>query len=392
MPVDCQQIPLSLYIHVPWCARKCPYCDFNSHALEQDLPQTEFVDALLADLQTDTLDAAGRPLETIFIGGGTPSLLSGEAVVRLLDGVRERIQVSADCEITLEANPGSAEADRFAAYRSAGVNRLSIGVQSFHAGSLGKLGRIHGPEEAVAAVHQAREAGFEHINLDLMFGLPGQVDSTARADLQRALALNPGHISYYQLTLEPNTRFYHQPPELPDDEAIWRMQQRGQADLAAKGYRRYEISAHALEGRACRHNLNYWRFGDYLGIGPGAHGKLSLQCGGVMRRIKQRHPRDYLAAAATRSFISSEQRLDHGDLRFEFMLNALRLVDGFSLDLYRRRTGLRAVSLEAGLVRAEALELVNRVGQRILPSTKGLLFHNDLLQLFLDESRDSDRA
>ncbi len=388
MPLVAQDLPLSLYIHVPWCVRKCPYCDFNSHAMRGGIPEKAFVDALLEDLDTDLDRVADRSLESIFIGGGTPSLLSGGAVKRLLNGVRGRSELAEDCEITLEVNPGTTEAERFVVYREAGVNRLSIGVQTFDADRLADLGRIHRPQEALGAARQAREAGFERINLDLMFGLPGHTESQAHTDLEKALAQNPGHISYYQLTLEPNTLFYRQPPALPDDELIWRIQDQGHALLAAHGYAQYEISAHARPGQECRHNLNYWRFGDYLGIGPGAHGKLSLATGRVRRSIRQRHPQAYLAAAGKRTFLSDEWLLADSDLVLEFMLNSLRLAQGVSLDLFSQRTGLDIALLEPGMMRAVGLGLLERDAQRIRPSRKGLLFLNDLLQLFLDDTVD----
>ncbi len=388
MSLVVQELPLSLYIHVPWCMRKCPYCDFNSHAMRDGIPETIFVEALLEDLDSDLDSIVGRSLESVFIGGGTPSLLSGGAVNRLLNGVRGRCELTEDCEITLEANPGTTDAERFAAYREAGVNRLSIGVQTFDADQLADLGRIHGPREALGAARQAREAGFERINLDLMFGLPGHTESQARSDLEKALALNPGHISYYQLTLEPNTLFYRRPPTLPDDELIWRIQDQGHALLAAHGYAQYEVSSHARPGQGCRHNLNYWRFGDYLGIGPGAHGKLSLVTGKVRRSTRQRHPRAYLAAAGKRTLLSDEWLLTDSDLLLEFLLNSLRLAQGFSLDLFSQRTGLDVALLELSLTRAVGLGLLERDLQSIRPSRKGLLFLNDLLQLFLDDTAD----
>ncbi len=386
MSLNCRNVPLSLYIHVPWCLHKCPYCDFNSHATQGAIPEEAFINALLADLETDLDRVEGRPLQSIFIGGGTPSLLSGSAVKRLLRGVRGRIELVQDCEVSLEANPGTAEAARFAEYRDAGVNRLSIGVQSFNAGRLMDLGRIHGPKESLAAVWQAREAGIKRINLDLMFGLPGQTQAQASADLAQALALEPGHVSYYQLTLEPNTLFHHQPPVLPDDELIWRAQEQGHALLAAHGYEQYEISAHARPGQECRHNLNYWQFGDYLGIGPGAHAKLSLISGRVRRSCRLRHPQAYLAAVDARTMLSEERLLEDTDLRFEFMLNAMRLAQGVSPDLFGHRTGLDILSLEPALDRAVELGLLERDAYRIRPTRNGLLYLNDLLQLFLDDS------
>ncbi|MCG8124589.1 MAG: radical SAM family heme chaperone HemW, partial [Candidatus Thiodiazotropha taylori] len=282
--------PLSLYIHIPWCVRKCPYCDFNSHAVKQGLPEQAYVDALLNDLSLDSKLIDGRQLSSIFIGGGTPSLFSSTAVARLLEGIERRFAFAESMEITLEANPGAVEAGSFAGYRQAGVNRLSLGFQSLQTSMLQALGRIHSPQEARDAFAQARKAGFDNINIDLMFGLPEQTLAMAEVDLAAAIELDSEHLSYYQLTLEPNTPFHHAPPAVPDDEQLWQMQQQGMDLLANAGYSHYEVSAYARQGRECRHNMNYWRFGDYLGIGAGAHAKLSLADGRVKRFWKQRHP------------------------------------------------------------------------------------------------------
>ncbi|MCG7947587.1 MAG: radical SAM family heme chaperone HemW, partial [Candidatus Thiodiazotropha taylori] len=314
--------PLSLYIHIPWCVRKCPYCDFNSHAVKQGLPEQAYVDALLNDLSLDSKLIDGRQLSSIFIGGGTPSLFSSTAVARLLEGIERRFAFAESMEITLEANPGAVEAGSFAGYRQAGVNRLSLGFQSLQTSMLQALGRIHSPQEARDAFAQARKAGFDNINIDLMFGLPEQTLAMAEVDLAAAIELDSEHLSYYQLTLEPNTPFHHAPPAVPDDEQLWLMQQQGMELLANAGYNHYEVSAYARQGRECRHNMNYWRFGDYLGIGAGAHAKLSLADGGVKRFWKQRHPDAYLAADKTSDFIQGERLLAEEDLVVEFMMNA----------------------------------------------------------------------
>ena len=332
--------PLSLYVHLPWCVRKCPYCDFNSHPRRPEDDEVRYLDALLADLGLELKSVAGRPLHSVFIGGGTPSLFSGGSIRRLLQTVRELAPCSPQIEVTLEANPGTAEVARFAAYREAGVNRLSIGVQSFSARSLELLGRIHGPDEAERAVEMARRAGFDNLNLDLMFGLPKQDLEGAQHDLGVALDLAPGHISYYQLTLEPNTAFHHAPPSLPDEDVVWEMQQAGLNRLSGGGYHRYEVSAYARPGHRCRHNLNYWGFGDYLGIGAGAHGKLSLPDGGIERRWKLRHPLAYAAGAGTPAALAGSRALTRDDAVLEFMMNALRLDQGFTVGQFEARTGV----------------------------------------------------
>ncbi len=383
--------PLALYVHIPWCVQKCPYCDFNSHALkpgEPALDQAAYVAALLADLDQDLgwLDARGarrdRRLRSIFIGGGTPSLFDGPRIDALLQGVRARLPWTDDIEVTIEANPGAAEAHRFAAYRAAGVNRLSLGVQSFAADKLRALGRIHGPEEAVAAVSMARAAGFEHLNLDLMFGLPGQTPGGALADLERAIGLGPSHLSWYQLTIEANTAFARHPPPVPDEDSVWEIQQAGMARLSSAGYRQYEVSAYAQAGQESRHNRNYWEFGDYLGIGAGAHGKVSLVDGSVLRRWKPRHPRDYLCSAGRPEGVAGQQALGKRDLSFEFMLNALRLVDGVDPELFPARTGLDLEVVRMPLERARRRGLLEAEGLR--PTELGRRFLNDLVNMFAD--------
>jgi oxygen-independent coproporphyrinogen-3 oxidase len=374
--------PLSLYVHFPWCVEKCPYCDFNSHPARQPPDQTVYVDALLADLDQDLSLAADRPLASIFMGGGTPSLFDPAQIARLLDGIAGRLSLADDLEVTLEANPGTLEAGRFAGYRAAGVNRLSIGVQSLSSDKLKALGRIHGPGEAVSAAEAAREAGFRSFNLDLMFGLPKQTLAEALDDLRQALELQPPHLSWYQLTLEPNTAFAHRPPPLPDDDLLWDMQEAGQALLAEAGLRQYEISAYAREGHRCRHNLNYWSFGDYLGIGAGAHGKLTLPDGSVLRRWKQRHPQAYLAAVGQTGVVSGERVLTAEDLPIEFMMNALRLNEGVAAELYPQRTGLSLEGLASVLEVARDRGLLQADPGRLAPTDLGRRFLNDLLAMF----------
>lgn len=375
-------------MHLPWCVRKCPYCDFNSHRAGDALPEARYVDALLADLDAQLASAAARrPIGSVFIGGGTPSLFSGAAVSALLDGVRARCELAPDAEITLEANPGAADSARFAAYRRAGVNRLSIGVQSLDAEQLRRLGRIHDPVQARDALRQARTAGFDNINLDLMFGLPGQDLGAARSDLARLIDLGPEHISYYQLTLEPNTAFAHDPPTLPEHDLLDDMQERGVEQLAAAGYARYEVSAYARDGRRCRHNLNYWRFGDYLGIGAGAHGKLTdVATGGVERRARRRSPTDYLEREDKQS---SRMLLADTDLVLEFALNALRLTEGVESALFPRHTGLPGRLLAPIRARATTAGLLLDEPARLAPTVFGQRFLNDLVALFADES-DAD--
>lgn len=376
--------PLSLYIHFPWCTRKCPYCDFNSHTLSDALPERAYIDALLRDLEQDLPRIWGRRIISIFMGGGTPSLFSPESLEYLLSQLRARLALAADCEITLEANPGSSEAARFAEFRAAGINRLSIGIQSFDNHQLQKLGRIHDRQQAFTAAEAAHAAGFDNFNLDLMFALPGQSPDQALADLHNAIALVPAHLSHYQLTLEPNTWFYHHPPPLPDDDLAWEMQTRCQALLEEHGYAQYEVSAYARPGRQCRHNRNYWEFGDYLGIGAGAHDKLSdAAAGRIVRRSKQRGPQDYLQAT---DFVQNEQSPDQDDILFEFMLNALRLNDGFELALFEQHTGLSRGVLQAPLQQAVADGLIEQADDPIQTSMRGRQYLNDLLARFLPDA------
>lgn len=431
--------PLSLYIHVPWCVRKCPYCDFNSHAAGPEIPEAAYIDALLADLRQDmALDLVqGRAIRSIFIGGGTPSLFSVAAYERLFEGLHRELTFADDIEITLEANPGSVEQEKFRGYRALGINRLSIGVQSFDPAKLQALGRIHGRAEALRAAEAARAAGFDNFNIDLMHGLPDQTLAEALADLRQAVALSPTHLSWYQLTIEPNTVFYRDPPVLPEDETLWSIQEEGLALLEEAGYRQYEVSAYAQSGRECRHNRNYWEFGDYLAIGAGAHGKVTrlgaacaadggaavgnggalarlldeqgrlaeadgifhrgsgdvvpgateaapLPEGGVWRYAKTRLPRDYLAARETGRFSASTGFVEEGALVFEFMLNALRLREGVPATLFSERTGLPLARIEPQLAALRQEGLLVADVARLACTPTGLNYLNSVLQNFLD--------
>lgn len=348
--IDAQTIPLALYIHLPWCVRKCPYCDFNSHTAPETLPETAYVDALIRDLEQDLPLAGGRPLVSIFFGGGTPSLFSPEAIERILNAVAARLSLADDCEITMEANPGTVEQERFAGFRAAGVNRLSIGVQSLDDAMLQRLGRIHDAADARAAVTAARAAGFDNLNLDMMHGLPKQTVSAAAADLDALLALSPEHVSYYQLTLEPGTPFHNRPPPMPGDETAWQIHIQGREKLQAAGFEQYEVSAWSRPGLACRHNQVYWRFGDYLGIGAGGHGKLTNPATGqIERRAKQPMPNRYQNDAGSEQAIIGRQILAPEDVRFEFLMNALRLNGGFDARTYETRTGADWDSLNQAL-------------------------------------------
>ncbi|QTN47438.1 radical SAM family heme chaperone HemW [Ectopseudomonas mendocina] len=374
--------PLALYIHIPWCVRKCPYCDFNSHAAGPTLPEEEYVDALLADLDIDLQHVHGRPLTSIFFGGGTPSLFSDRALGRLLEGVEQRVGFAPDIEITLEANPGTFEQAKFKGYRSLGINRLSIGVQSFQEAKLKALGRIHDGSEAIRAADMARAAGFDNFNLDLMHGLPEQSIEDALFDLRTAISQGPTHLSWYQLTMEPNTVFWSQPPVLPEDDLLWDIQEAGQALLAAEGYAQYEVSAYARPGKQARHNLNYWTFGDFLGIGAGAHAKLSTPAGHIQRTWKTRLPKDYLDPA--KAFQAGERVLEAGELPFEYLMNVLRLTEGAPAELFSQRTDLPLQQLEQARREAERQGLLQADPARLVATAKGQLFLNDLLQLFLD--------
>lgn len=374
------QIPLSLYIHLPWCVKKCPYCDFNSHALKNNLPEEEYINALLQNLKQDLSKIDQRPIQTIFFGGGTPSLFSAKALDRLLNSIAKECQLVKNIEITLEANPGTVEQEKFNGFRAAGINRLSIGVQSFNPEKLKILGRIHDDNEAIKAAETAHKAGFDNFNLDLMFGLPNQTINEALEDLKIAISLKPTHLSWYQLTLEPNTLFYQQPPKLPDNDLIWEMQQQGQALLASHGFNQYEISAYSQSERECKHNLNYWQFGDYLGIGAGAHGKITND-GKITRTVKTKNPKDYLDP--NKSFLIEEKIIDPKELPFEFMMNALRLNQKIPLSLFPERTRLPLNSIQLQLNQANEKGLLHIDQQHLQVTDFGSRFLNDLLALFL---------
>jgi len=378
--------PLSLYIHIPWCVRKCPYCDFNSHQAEK-IPEEAYINALLDDLKTDLPFVQGRTVSTIFFGGGTPSLLSAAGLKRLLASVQQLLHVSDTAEITLEANPGTLEQEKFTAYRQAGINRLSIGIQSFQAKQLVALGRIHNANEAIQAARMAHLAGFKGLNIDLMYGLPAQTTAQALADLAQAVALNPTHISWYQLTIEPNTVFYNKPPSLPEDDALWDIQEAGQTYLHEQGYGQYEISAYARRKYECQHNINYWQFGDYLGIGAGAHGKVTQNINEdnveIIRYQKTRVPADYLDAGKT--FLSQLSVIPQDELAMEFFMNGFRLNQGVSKQHFFDRTSNSIVPETLRLVLAQAIEqgLLNENEKQWVPTDLGRQHLNTLLQLFI---------
>ncbi|HEY7903541.1 MAG TPA: radical SAM family heme chaperone HemW [Casimicrobiaceae bacterium] len=373
--------PLALYVHIPWCVRKCPYCDFNSHEAKGDVDEARYVDALLADLETALPSVWGRKVHTVFIGGGTPSLFSAASIDALLAGVRARLQVMPDAEVTLEANPGTFEREKFAGFFAAGVNRLSLGIQSFDDAKLAAVGRVHDAGEARRAAEAALMI-FGNVNLDVMFALPGQMLVEAEADVAAALAFNPPHLSFYQLTLEPNTLFHRHPPVLPDDELAADMQDMVAARLAAAGYARYEVSAYAKPGRECAHNLNYWRFGDYLGIGAGAHSKLSF-ADRIERAIRYKQPRQYVERALAREPALETTTVGRGDVGFEFMLNALRLTAGVPSALFAERTGMPLAIVAPAIDAATRKGLLEPDPSRIKPSALGRRFLNDLTALFL---------
>lgn len=376
--------PLSLYIHIPWCVRKCPYCDFNSHEVRDGLPEQRYLDALLRDLESALPLIWGRKIYTVFLGGGTPSLLSGKGLNELLTRVRMLLPCAHELEVTLEANPGTVEAEKFSAFRDAGVNRLSLGIQSFNDVHLRALGRIHNADEAKRAIELAQRH-FDNFNLDLMYALPGQTLAEALQDVDNALSFAPPHLSCYHLTLEPNTHFAHQPPDLPDDELCSEMQFGIEATLAGQGYQHYETSAFARLKKKARHNLNYWQFGDYLGIGAGAHSKLSFH-DKVIRQARQKQPQAYMTAVENGNAIQTERTLARDDLSFEFMMNALRLNEGFEAALFQERTGLPLLTIRHALAEAERRGLLQQDFQRIVPTEMGGRFLNDLLQIFLVEN------
>ena len=382
--------PLSLYVHFPWCVHKCPYCDFNSHEHPGGtaaIPEADYLDALCADLEQALPLVWGRPIQSIFIGGGTPSLMSAAGLDRLLADVRARLPLAADCEVTLEANPGTVEAQRFAGYRTAGVNRLSLGIQSFDDQALRALGRIHDGAQARRAIEIASRT-FDNFNLDLMYALPGQDLAHCRRDVATAIGFDPPHLSLYQLTLEPNTVFAKYPPSLPDEDTAAAMQEHIEEATAAAGFEHYEVSAYARQGRRSRHNLNYWRFGDYLGIGAGAHSKLSFPHR-IVRQVRLRQPASYLDALRQRAFVAESFEVARADLPFEFMLNVLRLSEGFAPGDFAARTGLSVSAIEGPLAVAEQRGLVARTHERITPTPRGRLFLSDLQALFLPPRRDA---
>ncbi len=380
--------PLALYIHFPWCAKRCPYCDFNAHTQPDTLPQQAYIEALLKDFDADAAWIQNRPIEAIFMGGGTPSLFDAHWLYLLLTKLQQRCTFAKNIEITLEANPGRVDCEKLYGYFQAGINRLSLGIQSFNNTALQKLGRIHSSNQAHTAIAAAREAGFKNINLDLMFGLPEQTLEQALLDVQTAIHQKPEHISWYQLTLEPNTPFYRHPPLLPQEDLIAQMHIEGQNLLAQQGFLPYEVSAFSSAHRRCQHNLNYWQFGDYLGIGAGAHSKITLlDSHEIIRCQKTRIPKDYLAAAATEpmQLRAKTQMIFEQDLIFEFMLNALRLQDGCDIALFQQRTKLAKNVLDPALKIARQKELITETAEKIIPTPLGRLFLNDLVGLFLSD-------
>ena len=383
--------PISLYIHIPWCIKKCPYCDFNSHGLDRaksntDFPEQNYVQRLLADLKYDierfNLQNSQQQIHSIFFGGGTPSLFSAQAIGNILDGVSKQITFTDDCEITLEANPGTFESDKFIGFKAAGVNRLSIGVHSFNEQHLKRLGRIHNSGEASKAIQMAFDAGFENVNCDLMYALPEQSVEQAISDVRTALQFPINHLSHYQLTLEPNTLFAKFPPPLPEDDIAWQMQEECQQEIANSGLEQYEVSAYSKPNQRSRHNLNYWRFGDYLGIGAGAHGKITMPDGQIFRTAKPRHPNQYLSNELGDSFINTKS-VDDSDIAFEYFLNRLRLYEGFSLDDFSRRTGLKNTDIQLHLDKAVKNQWLIQDKQQLKTTELGQRFMNDLQGLFL---------
>jgi len=374
--------PLSLYIHLPWCIKKCPYCDFNSHTYDSGLPEDEYINSLIADLEYQLPTIWGRRIVSVFIGGGTPSLFSAESIHKLMSKIRSHLNCLPNMEITMEANPGTVEQEKFNGFYEAGINRLSIGIQSFDDNKLQSLGRIHNADEAINAVAVARQAGFENINLDLMFGLPEQNTDQGLSDLQQAIDLSPQHISWYQLTIEPNTFFYSHPPITPEDDAICEMQQQGQKMLANAQYLQYEISAYAKNKQQCAHNLNYWQFGDYLALGAGAHGKISRADIGVISRYWQtRKPADYMRVNAENK-TSGRENIETDQLVFEFMLNSLRLREGFDMLLFEQHTGLGVELILTKCEQAIVDGLMQRKGDNFAATDQGYLFLNDLINRF----------
>jgi len=388
MPIFSTPIPLSLYIHIPWCVRKCPYCDFNSHQAQEIIPEDRYITVLLQDLEENLPFIWGRSISSIFLGGGTPSLFSPEGIDKILIGIRSRLRLSPDAEITLEANPGTIDEVRFKGFRQAGINRLSLGIQSLQDSKLKALGRIHDREYALRAIDSAIQAGFNNFNLDLMHGLPDQSLEDALSDLQDALSFNPPHLSWYQLTIEPNTFFHHQPPHLPQEEVLWEIQEQGKALLIQAGLQPYEISAYAKIGQHSRHNTNYWEFGDYLGIGAGAHSKITDMAQQVIARHWQiKNPNDYLDP--TQKLTAQKINLVPHDICFEFILNALRLTNGVPMDLFSERTGLDINLLEPALTIAKQKKLLEDNPLILRPTELGQRFLNDTISLFLPKNNKS---
>ena len=379
--------PLALYIHIPWCVRKCPYCDFNSHLAPRGLPEKEYIRALMADLEQDLPDVWGRPIVSIFFGGGTPSFFSPDAIAEIIENVAARLTLRPNLEITLETNPGTIEHGRFAGYRRAGVNRISLGVQSFDDEALQRIGRIHDTAQTERAIKEAQDAGLDNLNVDLMYALPQQTITAALADVDRAIRFQPAHISHYQLTLEPNTPFAASPPTLPDDDSAWDMQEQCLAKFAAAGYQQYEVSAYAQAQRRCVHNENYWRYGDYLGIGAGAHAKITdLNNQSIHRSAKIKHPRSYLEHAASASRLASLEIIPDEQRPFEFMLNALRLIEGFNLLDFSARTGIELQCIQPQINQALDRGWIEQKDDRVRATELGQRFLNNVIELFLPES------
>lgn len=378
--------PLALYVHLPWCVRKCPYCDFNSHAAPGQIPEKEYLAALMADLESELPDIWGRPVHSIFFGGGTPSLFSAAWIADLLGGIRSRLCLSPGVEITLEANPGTVERDSFPSYRDAGVNRISLGVQSFNENALKRIGRIHGRAEIDRSIDSLHLSGLHNFNIDLMFGLPGQTAAESLKDIRLAIDCSPAHISHYQLTLEPNTAFHANPPTLPDGDAAWDMQDKCGRILQESGFGQYEISAWAKKDQRCRHNLNYWQYGDFLGIGAGAHSKITLPAeGAVRRRVRQRLPKAYLHASQHGNLLAEERLLSKQELIFEFFLNQLRLYEGVRKNQFTARTGIPWSVVSGRVKKAVDMGLLKDSGGMLKPTSLGLRFSNDTQAIFLPE-------
>ncbi len=380
--------PLSLYIHFPWCVEKCPYCDFNSHTIKNRTPYDEYIDCLLLDLDYELPNIWGRSIESIFMGGGTPSIFPPEAIEKLIQALRARLNFKPDIEITLEANPGTVEQSHFTGFRQAGINRLSMGIQSFNDTMLKKLGRIHNSSQAIRAVEAAQAANFNSFNIDLMFGLPQQTTEQMLIDLQTAIDFQPPHLSHYQLTIEPNTLFAAQPPTLPDDDALWHMTQQAHAQLAEYNYQQYEVSAFSKTGEKnqCKHNLNYWQFGDYLGIGAGAHQKITAaNTQSITRTAKQKQPQHYMQQVKTNCHIIKQHSLTNQDISFEFMLNALRLSNGFDIQTFNDNTGMDISSIQAILNKAQQNNWLQQDNAQIKPTPLGQQYLNDVVTLFLPD-------